>query len=90
MHNYNIKSLKGLKHYQPKWNNGETKTIRVPVKLADKILEIAHKIDNNEVSNDVNLLDNLLLIIEKIDNKEIGFKSNGAGKLIKELKSLIS
>lgn len=89
MHNYNIKSLKGLKHYQPKWNNGETKTIRVPVKLADKILEIAHKIDNNEVIDDISLRDNLLSIIEKIDNKETGFRSNGAGKLIKELKSVV-
>ena len=34
---------------KPKWNNGETKTIRVPKNLADKILEYARKLDNNQV-----------------------------------------
>lgn len=34
---------------KPKWNNGETKTIRVPKNLADKILEYARKLDNDEV-----------------------------------------
>lgn len=28
-----------------KWNHGETRSIRVPIALADEILEVAHKID---------------------------------------------
>lgn len=36
-----------LKHYKPKWNNGSTRTIRVPVALADEILDYAHKLDDD-------------------------------------------
>lgn len=32
-----------------KWNHGKTKTIRVPIDLADKILEYAQKLDNNVI-----------------------------------------
>lgn len=31
---------------KPKWKSGQTRTIRVPVVLADQLLEIAHKLDN--------------------------------------------
>ncbi len=33
---------------KPKWNLGETKAIRVPVAIADTILEIAKRIDEGE------------------------------------------
>lgn len=33
--------------WQPAWNNGKTKTIRVPVLLADKILEYARLTDSS-------------------------------------------
>jgi predicted nuclease with TOPRIM domain len=33
---------------KPAWNDSETKTIRVPKMLAEEILEIAHKLDNDE------------------------------------------
>ena len=33
---------------KPKWNLGETKAIRVPVALADMLLEIAKRIDEGE------------------------------------------
>lgn len=39
-----------LKHYTPKWKSGETRTIRVPVVLADQVLEYAHKLDNNSLT----------------------------------------
>ena len=32
-----------------KWNNSETKTIRVPANLADKILDYAKKLDSEEL-----------------------------------------
>lgn len=34
-----------LVRFKPQWNNGITKTIRVPVALADKILEYARELD---------------------------------------------
>lgn len=39
-----------LKHYIPKWKAGTTRTIRVPVALADQILDYAHKIDNDSLA----------------------------------------
>lgn len=35
-----------LKHYKPKWKAGVTQTIRVPVALANELLDYAHKLDN--------------------------------------------
>lgn len=35
-----------LKSYPPQWYSQPTQTIRVPVILADAILEIAHKLDD--------------------------------------------
>lgn len=34
-----------LNKFKPKWHNGETRTIRVPIALADQILEYAHNLD---------------------------------------------
>lgn len=39
-----------LKHYEPKWKAGVTRTIRVPVALADQILDYAHKVDNDSLT----------------------------------------
>lgn len=36
-----------LKKFKAKWYNGTTQTIRVPVVLADQILEYAHKLDES-------------------------------------------
>lgn len=33
---------------KPKWNLGETKAIRIPVAIADTILEIARRLDDGE------------------------------------------
>lgn len=33
---------------QPKWKSGQTRTIRVPVVLAQELLDIAHKLDEGE------------------------------------------
>jgi len=39
---------------QPKWKLGQTKTIRVPVALADQLLEIAHRLDEGtDLSQDI-------------------------------------
>jgi hypothetical protein len=45
-----------LKSYKPKWQSGPTQVIRIPIALADKLLEVAQKLDNNEpVSTDVSI-----------------------------------
>jgi hypothetical protein len=38
----------GLK---PTWKHGKTQTVRVPIALADQLLEIARKLDSSEVSD---------------------------------------
>lgn len=38
---------------KPKWIHGKTKTIRVPEVLADRIIEIAHMLDEGKVIDDV-------------------------------------
>jgi hypothetical protein len=35
-----------LKPYQPKWKSGATRTIRVPIALAEELLLIAHRLDD--------------------------------------------
>lgn len=36
-----------LKKFKPKWKNGTTHTIRVPIALTEQILEYAHKLDES-------------------------------------------
>ncbi len=38
---------KTLKPYKPKWRSGKTQTIRVPIAIADKVLEAARLIDES-------------------------------------------
>jgi len=33
---------------KPKWKQGRTRTIRVPVAMASQLLEIAHRLDDGE------------------------------------------
>ncbi len=39
-----------LKQHTPKWNHGKTRTIRVPIALADEILDYAHQLDNGKAT----------------------------------------
>lgn len=43
--------LENLKSYKPKWKSGKTRTIRVPIAIADRVLELAHQIDEGLVVN---------------------------------------
>ena len=38
-----------LKPYQPAWNYGKTKTIRVPIALAEQVLEYARNLDDKKI-----------------------------------------
>ena len=37
-----------LEQYTPKWKHGKTRTIRVPIALADEILDYAHQLDEGK------------------------------------------
>ena len=39
--------LENLTSYKPKWNAGKTKTIRVPIAIADEVLKFARLIDEH-------------------------------------------
>lgn len=43
--------LENLKSYKPKWQSGKTRTIRVPIAIADRVLEVAHQIDEGSFSD---------------------------------------
>ena len=50
--NINDASLANLKHYEGKWRSGATRTIRVPVTLADATLEYARQLDQGVQPHD--------------------------------------
>lgn len=66
-----------LKSYKPKWNTGATRTIRVPIALADQTLDYAHKLDNNSLTQvddsqnilkDVKLQETLTQVIQVLES----------------------
>ena len=76
--------------YKSTWNSGATKTIRVPVALADSVLAYARALDGGELPQPENNSDAIAAIIAKVEAKEPGYRSNSATKLIKDLRSLNS
>lgn len=90
--NINPESLRNLKKFIPKWKHGKTRTIRVPIALADQILDYAQKLDNGieQKSFDTdNTKESLIEIVAKVEAKEKGYKSNSATQLIRDLKKLV-
>lgn len=43
--------LENLTSYKPKWKSGKTRTIRVPVAIAEQVLEVAHQIDEGQLTD---------------------------------------
>ena len=62
-----------LKKYLPTWKHGKTKTIRVPIVLAEQIFEYAKKLDSDEANIASQLLvernqgNTLLPVIEMLE-----------------------
>ncbi len=82
-------NLETLKPYQAKWNSGTTRTIRVPVVLADQVLEYAHKLDSGESLTQVNEVtatqgsrktDETLTQVIQLLEESLKFPSNNASK----------
>ncbi len=91
--NMNPNSLNNLNKNYSKWNNPETVAVRVPKVLKDEILAYARELDNgnrNQADISLSTKHKLLTLLAKIENKEKGYKSNGSGQLIKDLKELIN
>ena len=55
--NINDTSLANLKHYEGKWKGGKTRTIRVPITLAEATLEYARQLDNGIEPHDTSDLE---------------------------------
>lgn len=92
-------NLNTLKPYQAKWNSGQTRTIRVPVVLADQVLEYAHKLDNSESLTQVNqgnitqtgdIADETLTQVIQILTEALELKANAGGKIKDRIREAIA
>jgi hypothetical protein len=58
-----------LTSWKPRWLSGATQTIRVPVDLAEEILDYAHKLDKGEINStpcDTESLSQVVQALEEI------------------------
>ncbi|PSB00342.1 hypothetical protein [Merismopedia glauca] len=71
-----------LQPYQPQWISGRTKTIRVPIVLADQVIDYARKLDNHltQVDNSDDIIYQVLAALEAITS------APGTARLPKKLK----
>lgn len=76
-----------LTPHRPQWNSGETKPYRLPITLADRILEYARLLDSGDNQSAIPA-DAIAAILTKIDQKLPGYRANSASQLIKDLKTL--
>lgn len=83
-------NLDTLKHFQGKWRSGRTRTIRVPITLADQVLDFALRLDAGEPLTQVNhknisqmaetSRESLTQVIQ-ILNDALTLKANAGGKI---------
>jgi hypothetical protein len=57
------KTNRGSRGPAPQWNLGRTRTIRVPIAIADQLVAVARKVDSGEV--------NLETLLTQEDNQEL-------------------
>lgn len=62
-------SLANLKHFEGKWKSGPTRTIRVPIELADEILAYARRLDSGDKSHDTIELNKLKAELETLKSE---------------------
>lgn len=78
-----------LKSYQPAWNSGATKTVRVPIVLADKVIEYARSLDTSDSDNFTNhsrvTTERVKQAIE-ILNHAVTLKANAGGAIKAEIR----
>lgn len=92
-------NVASLKPYQSKWNSGETKTIRVPVVLADQVLDYARKLDNGETVSQViqvdstkpyKLEDETLSQVIQMLSEALALKANAGGAIKGKIREAIA
>jgi hypothetical protein len=73
-----------LQHYEGKWRHGATKTIRVPIVLADQVLEYAKKLDQSPDTSDS--------VVEavKILTEALQLKPNAGGAIKTKIREAIA
>ncbi len=71
--------LENLKSYKPKWNLGKTKTIRVPIAIAEEVLEFAHQLDERYSPDTSELFDKEKA--RSIISKGLSYRSNRGAKI---------
>jgi hypothetical protein len=77
-------SLANLKHYEGKWRNGQTRTIRVPIVLADATLDYARQLDSGIKSPDTSdSTDKIKQLKDEVERLQ-----NELGNLQSQLKTL--
>lgn len=75
-------NLATLKHYKPKWKSGATQTIRVPIALTERLLDIARQLDGEDYIH--------LSQVNRVSSPEIDHLENQSLCLTKaELESLV-
>jgi hypothetical protein len=76
-------NVNSLKHYESKWKSGATKTIRVPIALADQTLTYARRLDASSDANDP-LEDAIVLLTEALK-----LKPNAGGAIKAKIRSAL-
>jgi hypothetical protein len=79
------------------WNMGETKPIKVPVAIADKVMSAAREIDREEYHREFGLykrsstevLDDITKLVALVELGEPGYSAKNAKKLIEGLKKAV-
>jgi hypothetical protein len=92
-------NLDTLKPFQGKWRSGQTRTIRVPVTLAEQVLDYALKLDAAESLTQVNHKETTqrveigcesLTQVIQILNDALTLKANAGGKIKDRIRDALS
>ena len=82
--------IPNLKHYQSTWKHGKTKTIRVPIALADQVLAYARQLDEAAVATQFSaqspVTTDSISEAVKLLNEALTFRANAGGKIKAQIK----
>ena len=79
-----------LTKFKPKWRSGKTQTIRVPIAIADKVLEVARLIDEHKLPYNTDTSDINQNKIIRIAQEAFSTKSNSGGKIKESLANILT
>jgi len=86
-----------LKKFKPKWKSGPTQTIRVPISLADRILDYGHRLDSgsaDELLIDRQSLETMIkhleLVLETPRNNFSSSRRALVGMVVHQLRQMLA